>query len=80
MKLLRKMVCVVVLVGVVGVSALAGETQTPCGAPGETQTPCSTALTTDSNDLGQTATPPTSDSVDVVILAEDALESLLTLL
>jgi len=79
MKSLKRIGAVVTLTISLGVSALAGEIQSPpCGSndPGETHGP---PCATDSAAPGQTATPP--DSTDYVItqVAVDFVESVLKL-
>jgi hypothetical protein len=78
---LRSLGSVVVLVLAFVISATAGETSVlACPVPGQIDTPpCSSAPASsgDENLVGQTETPPVSDSVDVYALAEMALQRLL---
>jgi hypothetical protein len=73
----RTLFATLILALVVTGSALAGETQTPPCSPGETQTPpCTSApVPGDTTITGETQTPP--GGVDIVSLAELALDLLL---
>ena len=77
---MKRLVTTFTLMSVLAISAAAGETNAPPCAPGQTETPpCSSQLVSEGTAaLGETSSPPAS-SVDVVGLAEIALESLLLL-
>jgi len=77
MKNIRTLFATITLALVLAGSALAGETQTPPCAPGETQTPpCASApVSGDSTIAGETQTAP--ENVDIVSVAELALDLLL---
>ena len=81
METLKRLIAVSLLMLVLGVTCFAGA---PCSQdPGQTSTPpCSAApsTTNSSTNTGETNTPPAVDSVDVLSVAEIALEGLLTLL
>ena len=80
MTYLRRLGLSFTLMTILAVGALAGETNSPPCTPGETQgPPCSgQSVSDDSTAPGETSGPPASE-VDVVGLAEIALESLLLL-
>ena len=69
---LKRLGATVILTFVLGLSAFAGETNTPPCAPGEMQTPPCAYLAFD-NVPGQIDTPPSSEGVDVFSLAVTAL-------
>jgi hypothetical protein len=67
------------LMSVLAVAAFAGETPMPPCAPGETEgPPCSSAPVTNngSTEPGQTSSPPASDTIDVIAIAEAAFWAL----
>jgi hypothetical protein len=79
MKNLKCLSASAVLICVLGLSAFAGDVQTPPCAPGDVQTPpCSVAQLTpdDSTAPGQTSTPPVSNAADMYSVAEVALSLL----
>jgi hypothetical protein len=81
MKNLKRLVAAVVLTSVLGLSAFAGETDTPpCAppAPGDTQTPPCTGIQAAAPDPapGQTDTPPALLAADAAALAITLFESL----
>jgi hypothetical protein len=80
MSLMKRLIAVVSLTIVLGATALAGDPPTCAPDPGIMQTPpCSIAqpATDDSTVPGQIPTPPASQSVDLVTVAEDAITTLL---
>jgi len=83
MKNLKRVSAAVVLTFVLAVTAFAGETPTgPCAPPqpGQTSTPpCGAAQITpdDSANLRQMSTPPAANAVDVLAVAEAAMNLLL---
>jgi hypothetical protein len=83
MKNLKRLSAAVVLTFVLGLSAFAGEVNTPPCAPpdpGQISTPpCAAAPMSpdDSAAPGQTDTPPTSDAVDIVAVVDAAMDLLL---
>ena len=80
MKNLKRLALSFTLLFVFAVAAIADDPAPPC-APGETHgPPCSSAPQTATDNSvapGQTETPPPSDTVDVIGIAEAALWSLL---
>lgn len=74
----KRLLVTLCLMSVLVVTALAGEIQTPPCAlpdPGEIQTPpCSTAqpTTDDSTNLGETPTPPPTDTVVITSMVVEA--------
>ena len=84
MKNLQILGAAVALTFVFGLSALAGQMPTdPCAppAPGETQSPpCAAAPSTpgDSATPGETSAPPSANAVDLLSVAEAAMNLLLT--
>jgi hypothetical protein len=79
---LRRMLPVVVLTLVLAIAGVAGEINSPPCAPpepGQTETmPCGGGQSVSDNTTpGQLETPPASDSVDLVTVAEDAITTLL---
>jgi hypothetical protein len=86
MKTLKRLTLAVALMLVLGLSAFAGETQSPpCAAPGQTETPpCAAALMAADASLapGETSDSATSNagaSLPVAELALDLLQSALLL-
>ncbi len=82
MKSLKRLVAAIVLTCALSLSAFAGETQTPPCAPpepGETQTPPCAAvqMSDDPSAPGETSTPPAANAVDVLSVAETAMNLLL---
>ena len=86
MKNLKRLAFAGVLTFVLGVVALAGETNTPpCANPGETNTPpCAASSTTDASlDAGGPTSPPApsvGDAISIGEIAADLLQSALSLL
>lgn len=80
MTYLRKLGLSFTLMAILAVAALAGETNSPPCVPGQLETPpcAGQSVSGGSTDPGETSGPPAS-SVDVIGLAEIALESLLLL-
>ena len=72
MKHLKRMPLLLTLMSVLSSAGFAGETETPPCVPGETSSPpCTSQSPTDNTSyLSETVTPPVSDSVDIVDLAE----------
>jgi hypothetical protein len=79
MEKLKRLALSVALMSVLAASAFAGETPAPPCAPGETQgPPCtSQSVTNDSTAPGEMPTPPASESLKLIDLAEQVVWSLL---
>jgi hypothetical protein len=77
MMYLRRVALSSALISVLAIAALAGETGSPPApcVPGETGSPpCSSQSINDgATNQGQTETPPASNAVDLVAIAETAL-------
>ena len=78
---LKRILGAVALTVLVATTGLASDPSLPCSpVPGQTETmPCSAAAETADtpNELGQTQTPPSSVIVDVTLVFEEALVTLL---
>jgi hypothetical protein len=81
MKTLKQLSAAVVLTCTLGLSAFAGEVNTPpCAAPGEIQTPpCASApmAPDESTAPGETHGPPASNTVDILSVVDAAMNLLL---
>jgi hypothetical protein len=85
MKNLKRLGAAIALTFVLGLSAFAGDVETPpCAppAPGQLETPpcAAQAISDDSAAPGQTDTPPASNAVDVFSVAEGAMSVLQSML
>ncbi len=69
---LKRLALSFTLMSVLAVGAFAGETNSPPCVPGETQGPpcASQSINDDSEALGQTETPPASETVELTDIAE----------
>ncbi len=85
MQTLKRLTLAMALMLVLGLSAFAGETQTPpCAAPGQTETPpCAASMTTDNSlaptETSDSATSNAAGSLSVTEVALDLLQSVLLL-
>jgi hypothetical protein len=80
MNSLKKLSGAIALTFVLGLSAFAGEVETPPCAPGETDTPpCATApLSSDASFApGEVNAPPASNTVDILSVVDAAMNLLL---
>jgi hypothetical protein len=85
MRKLKRLTAAVVLMSLLGLSALAGEVETPPCAPpepGQTSTPPCAAeqASDDSTAPGQLETPPAANAVDMYSVAEGAMNVLQSML
>jgi len=80
MKNVNRLVATIALTCMLGVSAIAGETQTPPCVPGQVDTPpCAGAPSQTSTppDGGETHSPPAANALDILSVAEAAMNLLL---
>jgi hypothetical protein len=80
MKSLKRLSAVIALTFVLGLSAFAGDVETPPCVPGDISTPpCAAAQMTpdDSTAPGQLETPPASDTADILAVVDAAMNLLL---
>ena len=84
MNSIKRLGAAVALTFVLSLSAFAGEVNTPpCAAPdpGEVNTPpCAGQTSDNSTDPGEISTPPASNAVDIVSVAEGAMNVLQSML
>ncbi len=79
MKTLRKLACVLVLTLILGLTAFAGETQTPPCAPGETQTPPCQGLAPGNMSEPPISSPATAADATFTEIATEIMESMLSI-